>query len=147
MNLELIAALTGPVLGFTGLVCACISYRRSRSNRELVEFTFNRVEELEHGVAEINKKLEAATIRNADQARRIAWLETRIRRPKLAKKDILDEAVLSDKPAAAPTITERRYRVLTLARSGQSADTISKTLGMLPGEVELIINLNRANYA
>lgn len=45
-------------------------------------------------------------------------------------------------PDTKPTMTERRRRVLALARRGQDADTISNMLGMPNGEVELIMNLS-----
>lgn len=150
MNLELIAALSGIVFGIAGLVFAVVCFGKYRKNRELTEFTFAQVEELANSLAENKEKLEAVCQRAADQSRRVAWLETRVRQPKAAKKDVLEETSLTENSSsntAKFNITERRHRVLSLAKSGQNAETIAKTLGIFPGEVELIINLNRANTA
>jgi hypothetical protein len=55
---------------------------------------------------------------------------------------------LSEKTKDVPpaNITERRHRIMSLANSGQNAETISEMLGMLPGEVQLVINLSRASH-
>lgn len=83
-----------------------------------------------------------------------------MRQPKLlredAKKAVAEETIAApaareslttEKPAAKWSMTERRHRVLRLSAQGQSASAIAFTLGMMPGEVDLIINLNRANYS
>jgi hypothetical protein len=41
-------------------------------------------------------------------------------------------------------MTERRHRVLSLARRGYDVNTIATMLNELPGEVELIIGLSKA---
>lgn len=149
MNIETQILLGAVSIGAVSLVVTLVCFFKQRKNRSLIELTNKQIEELENSLAENKTIAEAASQRAADQSRRIAWLETRIRQPKLAKKDVLDEETLIEKSNAATkaNITERRHRVLALAKSGQNAETIAATLGMLPGEVELIINLNRANFA
>lgn len=52
---------------------------------------------------------------------------------------------LVDGPPPAENMTERRHRVVALAARGQAPDMIASTIGMLTGEVELILNLENAS--
>lgn len=112
----------------------------------------------ETDLTELRGALEAATLRAADLARRVAWLESRARpaarRPRpeesFGQPRVGDEARRERDDAAATRadfrpagVTERRHRVLTLARRGMRGAAIAETLGMPHGEVELIINLGR----
>lgn len=145
-EMEVLAAL---FTGAGGFAAACLCFLKQRQNRQQIMILNKELEEIKIALAANKETLETAARRAADQSRRVAWLETRIRQPKLAKKDVLEETTLSE-PVEMPkrlNITERRHRVLSLAGSGQTAETIAATLGMLPGEVELIIGLNRANFA
>jgi DNA-binding NarL/FixJ family response regulator len=87
------------------------------------------------------RKLENAAQQVSEQARRIAWLELRVRRGEAA-----GDAPTEAKPTgeARPSITEQRHRVLTLARRGMAAEMIAETLNVPYGEVELIIALSMA---
>ena len=78
-----------------------------------------------------------------EQARRIAWLESRVRGPVTAPAEEPVAEPSADVPAK-PSITERRHRVLRLAQRGQDAKQIAATLGMNYGEVELMIGLHTA---
>jgi hypothetical protein len=91
--------------------------------------------------AEVSSDLERLLKRADEQARKIAWLETRAR-PGRSEQTLVTEvrAVVN----AKPTITERRHRVQSLSRRGQNAQSIAHILGMPHGEVELIINLLKA---
>jgi hypothetical protein len=94
--------------------------------------------ELEEGLESMRRSLEAAEQRAEDHARRVAWLESKLRQ---------EAAPAAAAPPMSATgklnITERRHRVLSLARKGQDAETIAQMLGMPHGEVELIIGLSR----
>lgn len=109
-------------------------------------------------LAELRGNFDAATLRAADLARRVAWLESRARpaarRPRseesFGETRVRNEerrerdGVATTRSGFAPAgVTERRHRVLTLARSGMRGPAIAETLGMPHGEVELIINLGR----
>lgn len=76
----------------------------------------------------------------SEMSRRLVWLDTRIRQPKLAAEEVINDS--SEAPKL--NITERRHRVVTLASRGQSPEAIANTIGMMPGEVELILNLDQA---
>ena len=148
MNMELGILTTAILIGAGSFAAACGCFYKQRKNRELIEFTYKQIEELGNSLAENKQTLAAAAQRAANNSRRVAWLESRLRQPKLAKSDVLEETILTEpKPTPTLNVSERRRRVLTLASRGQNTETIASTLGMLPGEVELIINLNRANFA
>ena len=89
-------------------------------------------------IASLSRDLDVASQKAGEHARRIAWLESRIRNTQPVKP-------LVEAPAPQKiTITERRHRVMSLAHRGQDVQTIASTLGMNHGEVELMINLGRA---
>jgi hypothetical protein len=138
------------LFGVLGCVFSLVCFLGNRKNGRLIEVLIDHIEEIEAELAENKDLLEDGKIRAKDQSRRIAWLESRIRKPEKVKNDILSQEVLTtNNSAKQPNMTERRHRVLTLASRGQDADMISTNLGMLKGEVELIISLGRgsANYA
>lgn len=141
MNLETIFSIGGFLCGLGGLLVSLFLFNKTRTQRGLLDFVEKQVEDLEMVLAKNKETLESNANRLSDQSRRLAWLETRVRQPKAASEEIIEEL-----PPTEPqklNMTERRYRVITLASRGQSAESIAATLGMLPGEVELIMNLNQ----
>jgi hypothetical protein len=144
MNLELTIAVAATLISLTGLFAAVISYRQYRICRGLLEFTERQIDELDHSAGGLHETVEGYKKKTADQSRRIAWLESRLRQPKLNKDEVIDDTVLTPEQPLKWNMTERRHHVLKLASRGQSAEGIAATLGMMPGEVELIINLNRS---
>ena len=141
MNLETgitFAAIFFGVLSF-GFCLVC--YKKQRNQRSLLFFVEKQIADLQDILAKNKEAFETNSHRVTEQSRRIAWLETRIRQPKSASEEIIDDTA-TESPKL--NITERRHRVITLASRGQNTETIAATLGMLPGEVELIINLNQA---
>lgn len=146
MNTEMSIAIAAAAVSLIGILSTAFSYRQSRLCRGLLEFTGQQMSELADTANGLNETIEGYKKKTADQSRRIAWLESRLRQP----KPVRDEVLIDDKVSAKPlqwNMTERRHRVLTLASRGQAPEKIAATLGMMPGEVELIINLNRANFA
>lgn len=97
--------------------------------------------DFENSLAEFSRDLDTLSRRAGEQSRKIAWLETRARTGR-TEQPVVAEMVTGTNPK--PNITERRHRVLSLARRGQDAQTIARTLGMADGEVELMINLVKA---
>lgn len=146
MNLEfnlqtqlILAALS---LGTLGLLFSFISIIKQRKLRRRTELLSKDIEDLDETVTRQREYSEINAQRLADQSRRIAWLETRIRQQKPSGFEDLDDIESTD--ATKLNITERRHRVITLAARGQNVESISTSLGMLPGEVELIIDMNQA---
>jgi flagellar biosynthesis/type III secretory pathway chaperone len=141
MNIETNISIFAFVFGAASLFLSFLMFKKIRNQRDLLEFVGKQVEDLETVISKNKESLETNAQRINEQSRRIAWLESRIRQPKIAGEEIID-----DTPVSQPqklNMTERRHRVITLAARGQSAETIAATLGMLTGEVELIINLNQ----
>jgi len=142
MNLETGILIFAVAVSIISLIIALVCLKKHQSNRSLLEFTEKQIEDLQEIMAKNKENFDNNAQRVAEQSRRIAWLESRIRQPKLISEEVLVEPESNE--SQKPNITERRHRVITLAARGQNAETIAATLGMMPGEVELIINLNQA---
>ncbi len=142
MNLETQISIAAIFLGALSLIFAAFIYKKMRSQRGLLEFIGKQVEDSQEILGKYKELLDTNAARVAEQSRRVAWLETRIRQPKPALEEIIEEHI-SDEPPKL-NMTERRHRVISLSSRGQNVENIATTLGMLPGEVELIINLNKS---
>jgi len=142
--MEIIISLSAVILGIGALALAWAAYKKSRECRSLLEFTEKQIQDLDDATAKTGETVGSALNRLSEQSRRVAWVESKIRKPQIKNDEVIDERIFTA-PAAAPksNIVERRHRILSLAARGQSSETIASTLGMMPGEVELIINLNR----
>lgn len=108
----------------------------------LLEFAQNQIDELQDALVHNRASHETSHRRASDNSRRIAWLESKIRRPKLSPDEVLDDSVITEEPKLS--MTERRHRVISLAGRGKSIESIASSLGIFKGEVELILSLNRA---
>lgn len=137
-------SLTASVLGMTAIAVAAVSYKKSRECRNLLEFTEKQIQDLDADLLQTNETVGAALNRLSENSRRVAWVETKVRKPQPRREDVLEEPEFVA-PQIAPKlgIVERRNRILALAARGQSPESIASVLGMMPGEVQLIINLNR----
>lgn len=142
MELELNNLLIALVLGVLGIAVSAVCYFKQRRSARLLNRIGSEVEDLTEKMAKIKEAFEHASGRLSDQSRHIAWLETRIRQPKLLDDEILQDETIHETPRA--TITERRHLVTALASRGQTSHQVAMALGMLQGEVELIMNLNQA---
>lgn len=145
MNILIISALLGVSMVGTAIL-AIMFHRSKRRHRELLEFLGKRVDDLEQDLSQSRELLDTGSQKFADQARRIAWLESRIRKPRLLAEEASREEATVDANAKW-NVTEKRHKVLNLASRGHGPDSIAATLGMMRGEVELIINLSRASAA
>jgi DNA-binding NarL/FixJ family response regulator len=127
LSLSLVSLVTS-VLVFMG------AHRMKRTSSSLRSW-------IDEELNAISKDLDTVSSKSGDHGRRVAWLEARNRSSRVETKQTQPEtvAMVNQKP----TITERRHRVLSLARRGQDPQTIARTLGMPDGEVELMINLGR----
>jgi hypothetical protein len=136
--------LAAAMVAAGGLLLGLAARKKQREHRELLEFLGRRNEEAEQSLDRLKAELEADRWKMADYARRIAWLETRIRKPAPPKSDdVIESAVLTESEKPKSDIAERRRRVLKLSSVGHDAESIAAALGMMRGEVELIIKLGR----
>jgi type II secretory pathway pseudopilin PulG len=141
MNIVLIS-----IAAVTAVAIIALLIRRNKKMKEmmsLLEFAQNQIDELQDAIIRTKEFHETAHRRDSDQARRIAWLETKIRKPRPSSNEVLDDSVITEKETKL-SMTERRHRVISLAGRGKSSDAIAASLGLFKGEVELILNLNKA---
>lgn len=140
---SLLALLIVIAVSLTSFYCVSRTRRADSTQADTVAVLL----QMENTATDLSRDVDTLSQRGGEHARRIAWLEARVReRLPLAVNtssypQAINEEALFIAPAA-PTITERRHRVLTLARRGKDSNAIAQTLGMSRAEVELIINLN-----
>ncbi|WP_352430663.1 hypothetical protein [Pyrinomonas sp.] len=124
--LSLIALCTSVV----SLVLCSIQQLRLRRERVRTEELLSSIADLEGQLTALRRATESAT------------------RTPAARRPIASDADRQQSPSEGatikPSLTERRYRVLRLARRGLDARAISSMLNIPHGEVELIIGLSRA---
>ena len=140
MQLPITLIITGGSLLAT-LVSLLVSIVALSKARKLTRAGSALEGDFEESLVELNHRLDTLSRNAGEQGGRVAWLETRARRSQTVQPELVE---LASPVNAKPTITERRHRVLSLARRGQSAQTIAQTLGMPHGEVELMMNLLKA---
>jgi hypothetical protein len=129
------AAIAASALAMISLIVNSIIIATARRQRRSWVDARNRFDE---EIESLSRDLDTASRQAGEHARRIAWLESRARFVQVEPKTV-------EKPVQQKiTITERRHRVMSLARRGQDINTIARTLGMNHGEVELMINLGKA---
>ena len=143
-NLELIISSAAFLIGAIGLILSWVCYKKYKAQQDLIEFLGQQGDDLDEMVSKNRAMLAKESQQTLDQSRRIAWLESRLRQPKpVVKEDVAAEEVPPPQVLKS-NITERRHRVLALYAKGNSPETIASTLGMMPGEVELMVKLNQA---
>lgn len=139
LQIQIAAGAVCVISLLVGLLCIA----RLRKSGKVIAAQQEQIEELQNTLKRTRETIESNAQLQAEMSRRLIWVETKIRQPKLTADEVIDDT------AEAPklNITERRHRVVTLAARGQDAQTIAATIGMLPGEVELILNLDQAARA
>lgn len=142
MNLEPGISLAAILLAALSLAFSLLCLRKQYKGRELLNFAEKQIEDLQTIVGKKNETIESLSQRLAEQSRRIAWLENRVRQPKTDSDETVTEVAIHETPKL--NITERRHLVMSLLAKGQNVEQIAMTLGMLQGEVELIMNLSQA---
>jgi hypothetical protein len=133
----LIPVASGFIAALCFLWCIILSFKLRATRKHAAALA----EQVADEITIFKEQLETVSTQAADQGRRTAWLESRVRPNTLAAVPDSNKALI---PTANLTVTERRHRVLSLARRGMSVHTIAAMLGEMPGEIELIINLSRA---
>lgn len=133
----MIPVVSGFIAALSFFWCIILSFKLRTAQKQAAALAEQTADE----ITIFKELLETVSTQSADQARRIAWLESRMRPNTIAPAPEGNKALI---PTANLTVTERRHRVLSLARRGMSTNTIAAMLGEMPGEIELIINLSRA---
>lgn len=133
-NFLIVVQLT---LAFASVLCCIICMRRFKTWKTKANDYLVAAERLEREVNVLGCNLEASIEREGLYINKIAKLQ-KTNQPKLQ----IPHSAHKEQPSLKPNMTEKRHRVLVLARYGQDVDTIANTLGLPHGEVELIVNLN-----
>ena len=135
------------------IACGWLCLRLARQAREAMQHLLAVASQHEGELTSVKQQLSRVSQFSAEQTRRIAWLENN--RQESARRAQPVEAVapaassftvpqVLAQPTARLSVTERRHRVLSLARRGLDVGLIATSLGLPHGEVELIIELNKA---
>lgn len=135
-NMILVAQLT---LAFASVICCIICLRLFKTWKTKANDYLIVAEHLEKEVKVLGCNLEASIEREGLYINKIAKLQN-THQPKFE----LPPSANKEQSSLKPNMTEKRHRVLSLAKYGQDVDTIANTLGIPHGEVELIVNLNSA---
>lgn len=120
------------------LACCALAYRLRQAEQQQQISTNVLTQRLTTAELQVSRALEQA----AEQARRMALLELHLHQNRMT-----DSSLSNDSGGAAPSMTERRHRVMTLARRGMDSEMIAETLGVPKGEIELIISLSSLKAA
>jgi DNA-binding NarL/FixJ family response regulator len=132
---SMLALICAPA-AFAG--CGLLAFVANRARRTATQ-SLEITAELAERLAAAERKSEEITHLRADQACRIAWLESRVRQGKHNSGPTTGSDL---KAPSRTSMTERRHRVLSLARRGLDSISIAGTLGVPYGEVELIMSLS-----
>lgn len=134
--LFLLGTASASITVFSLLICIGLAFKIGRTTSRSNAVSAQILEE----ISVLKREIAGTTVRADEQSRRLARLESRARRgPGQPEPDELDVASM-----AQLSITERRHRILSLARRGLDVNTIATMLGEMNGEIELIINMGHS---
>jgi hypothetical protein len=120
------------------LACGALAYRLRQAERQQQTST----QALTQRLTATEVRLQHAIEQTAEQARRLALLELHLHQNRVGSG--LSSNANGDNIAS---MTERRHRVMVLARRGMDTEMIAETLGVPKGEIELIISLSSLKAA
>lgn len=134
-------AFAGIILSISAGVAVAVLARKLREANQSQQVLAN---DLNYRLNEIRHNLEAVAQHTSTQLQRISQpIPSPVpREPEPAV------ATVAAPPPTGPrqSVTERRHRVLTLARRGLDIKSIAQTLGMPHGEVALIIRMSNPKF-
>jgi DNA-binding NarL/FixJ family response regulator len=123
-----------------GLTCIALA-------RKLREATRNQrllATDLDYRLNELRQHLDAVAQHTTAQLQRLTPPTPRAE-PR-ASEPAVATAAAAPPVSTRQSVTERRHRVLTLARRGMDVKAIAQTLGMPHGEVGLIIRMSNPKF-
>lgn len=134
-------ALAGLLVGLAAGIGVAVVLRQLRTANNRQQLL---VADLDNRVTELRRGLEAIAQHTNAQFQRLAQpLPTPPPAPTAAPAAAAAAAAAAN---ARQSVTERRHRVLTLARRGMDIKAIAQTLGMPHGEVALIIRMSNPKF-
>lgn len=134
-------AFAGIMLSIGAGVAVAVLARKLREANQSQQVLAN---DLNYRLNEIRHNLEAVAQHTSAQLQRISQP---IPAPVPREPEPAVATVTAQQPAGPrQSVTERRHRVLTLARRGLDIKSIAQTLGMPHGEVALIIRMSNPKF-
>jgi DNA-binding NarL/FixJ family response regulator len=124
-----------------GLTCIALA-------RKLREATRNQrllATDLDYRLNELRQHLDAVVQHTTAQLQRLTQPLPRAE-PRAPEPAVATAAAAAPPVSTRQSVTERRHRVLTLARRGMDVKAIAQTLGMPHGEVGLIIRMSNPKF-
>lgn len=147
-----IIAFAGILLAvLSGLTCVALA----RKLREVTHKQQVLATDVDYRFNEVRQNLNALAQHTTAQLQRLAQRPSpSIPQPKtqsapspsLPTPEMAAATVAAQTANGRPSVTERRHRVLTLARRGMDVKAIAQTLGMPHGEVALIIRMSNPSF-
>ena len=101
-------------------------------------------DDMNYRLNEIRHNLEAVAQHTNAQLQRIS--QPIPQAPRAPEPAAATAAAATSPSGPRQSVTERRHRVLTLARRGMDVKAIAQTLGMPHGEVALIIRMSNPRF-
>lgn len=158
MNLQMEILIVLSAFGLVSFIACAWGLRNLFRLKALAESNNELIFHLEKALSEHETELAASRRLIDRQTRRIDRLENQTSRAAETAAAVAASAgsvpvgkFSGDKPHFSETArmsrVEQKHKILRLAEHGQNPRTIAETLGLMPGEVELIVKLNRPQFA
>lgn len=128
------------VLSAATTVYALLAMRRMSSRLSLLEEYSETLVSIQDFQSEYRELAEENRSTIEKQSRRIAWLEVQVKKEHQAPAPRTRGSGPTN--GQRPVIDRQRSRVLQMFGRGQDISSIASVTGMMPGEVELILNLH-----
>lgn len=130
----------------SGLLCIALAKKlREVTHKQQVLAT-----DVDYRFNEVRRNLDAVAQQTAAQLQRLVHPIPQTRPQPQPQPVAVAEPVVTANTGPAinsrQSVTERRHRVLTLARRGMDVKTIAQTLGIPHGEVALIIRMSNPKF-
>lgn len=140
MNTAIYISIAATLFGAASLIATFFKSKSAQERLSLIEINSDQADALEKKFYKQQLLIEETNEIVAQQARLIAALESKVFG--ISNNHETKSETVRSCPPLKVEMAENCRRILKLAKRGHDAETIASTLGMLPGEVELIVNLN-----
>lgn len=126
----------------SGLACLALArkLRTAENNHRLL------ATDMDYRLNELQRHLDAVAQHTTAQLQRITQPLPRAEPPRAPQPAPAVATAAAQPTGTRQSVTERRHRVLTLARRGMDVKAIAQTLGMPHGEVGLIIRMSNPKF-
>ncbi|MFN7927446.1 MAG: hypothetical protein U0Y68_05790 [Blastocatellia bacterium] len=143
-QLIVMIALAGVVLALAAGVGVAVLARKLRTTNNRYQLL---VADMDNRMNEMRHHLEAVAQHTRAQLQRLSQpVPPPVAAPTPEPVATATSAATTAASSTRQSVTERRHRVLTLARRGMDIKAIAQTLGMPHGEVALIIRMSNPKF-